>query len=95
MLTTNHQDWRKAIKPPVMHSFLESRELKQRYTFMNSESHNGIYHAEDSVRYNGTDTTRDALDLRLGKADESSQYFAGTNLLSDGPGESPLDALPS
>ena len=95
MLTTNHQDWRKASKPPVMHSFLESRELKQRYTFMNSESHNGIYHAEDSVRYNGTDTTRDALDLRLGKADESSQYFAGTNLLSDGPGESPLDALPS
>ena len=96
MLTSNHQDWREASIPPVMHSFLESREVKrERYTFMNSESHNGIYHAEDSVRYTSTDTTRDALDLRLGKADESSQYFAETNLLSDGPMESPLDALPS
>ena len=95
MLTTNHQDWREANRPPVMHSILESRQVKrERYTFMNSESHNGIYHAEESVRYNGTDTTRDALDLRLGKADESSQYFAETNLLSDGPTESPLDALP-
>ena len=62
---------------------------------MNSESHNGIYNAKDSVRYHNTDTSRDALDLRLGKADESSQYFAGTNLLSDDPMESPLDALPS
>ena len=96
MLTSNHQDWREASIPPVMHSFLESREVKhERYTFMNSESHNGIYHAEDSVRYTSTNTTRDALDLRLGKADESSQYFAETNLLSDGPMESPLDALPS
>ena len=92
-------DWSRYLlankKAAVMHSYPESRENRECYGFMNSESHNGIFHADDSVRYEGTDTTRDALDLRLGKADESSNYFAGTNLLSDGLVESPLDAIPS
>ena len=56
------------------------------YGFMDSESHNGIYQGEENEGHDQNNTMRDPLDLRIGKADEGTTYFAETNLLSDARG---------